>query len=91
MEGSSAPATSGCSRRWPAACEEVGPALTARVTESPPIVGAALLGLDAIGAAPEAHVRLREELGAAAEQFEDALGPRGERAGILAEAYLEVE
>ena len=59
------------------------------MTESPPIVGAALLGLDAIGAAPEAHVRLREELGAAAEQFED--GSALEGAGILAEAYLEVE
>jgi hypothetical protein len=29
---------------------------------SPPIVGAALLGLDAIGASPEAQQRTREEL-----------------------------
>ena len=71
--------------------EWVGPALTARVTESPPIVGAALLGLDAIGTAPEAHVRLREELGAAAEQFEDGSALDANGAGILADAYVEVE
>jgi hypothetical protein len=34
---------------------------------SPPIVGAALLGLDAIGASAEAQRRAREELEAAVE------------------------
>ena len=71
--------------------EEVGPALTARVTDSPPIVGAALLGLDALGADPEAHLRLRDELGAAVERFEAPSVSDGNGAAILADAYLEVE
>jgi N-acetylglucosamine kinase-like BadF-type ATPase len=41
---------------------DVGPAITARVVDDAPIVGAALLGLDDLGAAPEAHARLRREL-----------------------------
>jgi N-acetylglucosamine kinase-like BadF-type ATPase len=35
------------------------PFATARVSTTPPVVGAALLGLDHIGAPPEAHARLR--------------------------------
>jgi N-acetylglucosamine kinase-like BadF-type ATPase len=50
-----------------ASLREVGPAITVRATNSPPIVGAALLGLDELGAGPEAQERLRRELGAAAE------------------------
>src|SRR5262245_24113823 len=41
---------------------EVGDAITVRNTESPPIVGAALLGLDELGATAEAQVRVRREL-----------------------------
>ena len=42
-----------------AGLDEIGPALTVRVTDSPPIVGAALLALDELGAGPEAQARLR--------------------------------
>ena len=41
---------------------EVGPQLTMRVARSRPIAGAALAGLDRLGAPPEAHARAREEL-----------------------------
>jgi N-acetylglucosamine kinase-like BadF-type ATPase len=41
---------------------EAGSHLTPRVARSRPIVGAALLGLDRLGAAPEAHARAREAL-----------------------------
>jgi N-acetylglucosamine kinase-like BadF-type ATPase len=44
---------------------EVGPAITVRATMSPSIVGAALLGLDELGAERGAQERLRTELGAA--------------------------
>jgi N-acetylglucosamine kinase-like BadF-type ATPase len=37
----------------------VGPAITVRATASPPIAGAALLGLDRVGAGTEAQARLR--------------------------------
>jgi N-acetylglucosamine kinase-like BadF-type ATPase len=40
---------------------EVAPAATARVTSSPPIVGAALLGLDELQAGREAQARARRE------------------------------
>jgi N-acetylglucosamine kinase-like BadF-type ATPase len=39
----------------------VAPAATVHVTSSPPIVGAALLGLDELGAGDEARARLRHE------------------------------
>jgi len=39
------------------------PAASVHVTRSPPIVGAALLGLDQLGAAAGAQERLRRELG----------------------------
>jgi N-acetylglucosamine kinase-like BadF-type ATPase len=48
-----------------AGLDEVGPALTVRPTALPPIVGAALLGLDELGASPEAHERVRREFGPA--------------------------
>ncbi|HKB94276.1 MAG TPA: BadF/BadG/BcrA/BcrD ATPase family protein [Gaiellaceae bacterium] len=47
----------------------VGPAITARATAAPAILGAALLALDALGAAPEAYDRVRIRLAA------DAAGP----------------
>jgi N-acetylglucosamine kinase-like BadF-type ATPase len=40
----------------------VGPAIVPRVVAAPPIVGAALLGLDELGAEPAAYVRARAEL-----------------------------
>jgi N-acetylglucosamine kinase-like BadF-type ATPase len=42
-----------------AGLHEIGPTLTVRVTDSPPIVGAALLALDELGAGAEAQARLR--------------------------------
>ena len=45
----------------------VAPKVSVSAPTSPPIVGAALLGLDAIGAAPDAQRRIREELEAAVE------------------------
>ena len=41
---------------------EVGDAIAVRNTESPPIVGAALLGLDELGAGADAQERVRREL-----------------------------
>ena len=41
---------------------EVGPRITVHPTASAPIVGAALLGLDELGAPPEAQARARREL-----------------------------
>ena len=49
---------------------EVAPQVTVRPTASPAIVGAALLGLDALEVGIEAQVRLRRELGAAFSQLE---------------------
>jgi N-acetylglucosamine kinase-like BadF-type ATPase len=45
---------------------EVGPSITAHPTSATPIVGAALLALDALGAEPSAHERVRAQLAAAA-------------------------
>ena len=45
-----------------AGLREVGHAITVRNTESPPIVGAALLGLDELGADAQAQERARREL-----------------------------
>ena len=47
---------------------QVGPALSVRATTSAPIVGAALLGLDALGAPAQAKARARDELTAAAAE-----------------------
>jgi N-acetylglucosamine kinase-like BadF-type ATPase len=49
---------------------EVGEAITVRNTESPPIVGAALLGLDELKADAEAQGRIRRELDAAVAALE---------------------
>ena len=46
---------------------KVAPKATVTAPSAPPIVGAALLGLDAIGAPPEAQQRVRRELEAAVE------------------------
>src|SRR3954467_858027 len=46
---------------------ELGGAIALRAAASPPIVGAALLPLDDLGAAPDAQARARRELGAAVD------------------------
>jgi N-acetylglucosamine kinase-like BadF-type ATPase len=48
----------------------VGAGLVLRRTTEPPIVGAALLGLDQLGAGADAQARARTELGAAVDRFE---------------------
>jgi hypothetical protein len=50
--------------------QRIGPHLVLRRTSMPPIVGAALLGLDAIGAGADAQARLRRELARAVERHE---------------------
>jgi N-acetylglucosamine kinase-like BadF-type ATPase len=49
----------------------VAPRAVAHVTDSPPIVGAALLGLDELAADEGAEARLRKELGDAFARMED--------------------
>ena len=49
---------------------EIGSAITVRPTASPAIVGAALLGLDELGADEAMQERLRRELGAAFERLD---------------------
>jgi N-acetylglucosamine kinase-like BadF-type ATPase len=68
----------------------VGPNLSARVTDSPPIVGAALLGLDAVGGSDEARARISDELDTAVERLEPSSASNGD-GGIPAGAYMEVE
>jgi hypothetical protein len=72
-----------------AGLREVAPAASVHPTASAPIVGAALLGLDELGAGADAQARLREELGAAVEELE------GSSPAVDAEeedyGYLEVE
>jgi N-acetylglucosamine kinase-like BadF-type ATPase len=46
----------------------VAPAASVRPVDAPPIVGAALLGLDELGESPDAHDRARRELSAAVEE-----------------------
>ena len=49
---------------------EIGVGLVLRRMSEPPVVGAALLGLDELGADAEAHDRLRTELRAAVDRLE---------------------
>jgi N-acetylglucosamine kinase-like BadF-type ATPase len=53
--------------RIDAGLRAVGDGIVSRVVTDPPILGAALLGLDDLGAGPEAQSRLRHELRAAAD------------------------
>ncbi len=55
---------------------ELSPAATLRRTELPPIVGAALLALDELGAGPAAHSRARVELITAVASREHAAASR---------------
>ena len=59
-----------------AGVRRIAPAATVRVTSSPPIVGAALLGLDEMGVDPDAQRRAREELADAFKAIETT-GRRG--------------
>ena len=43
---------------------EVGPRITVQATSAPPILGAALLALDALDAEPSAYERVRSQLAA---------------------------
>ena len=45
---------------------KVSPAIAVRRSSSPPIVGAVLLALDALGSTAEAQARAREQVGRAA-------------------------
>jgi N-acetylglucosamine kinase-like BadF-type ATPase len=56
-----------------AGVKEIAPAATVHVTTSPPVVGAALLGLDELEAGPEAQEKLRREL---AEVFPGVENPQ---------------
>lgn len=60
-----------------AGLREVGEGITVRNTQSPPIVGAALMGLDELGAGPEAQARARRELGAAVAALEQRVSDDG--------------
>jgi N-acetylglucosamine kinase-like BadF-type ATPase len=57
-----------------AGMREVGPEITVRRTALSPIVGAALVGLDELGATAEAQERLRREFGRAVERVEGGAG-----------------
>ena len=56
--------------------QDVAPKATVKVASSPPVVGAALLGLDEVEAGPDAQTRVREELATAFKAIE-APGRRG--------------
>jgi N-acetylglucosamine kinase-like BadF-type ATPase len=57
-----------------AGLREIGPRLSIRLARSRPIVGAALLGLDRLGAAHEAYARARAELDRATESVRNVAG-----------------
>jgi N-acetylglucosamine kinase-like BadF-type ATPase len=57
-----------------AGLRQVGPRLLVHVSRSRPIVGSVLLGLDRLGASPEAHERARSELDRAIESVGDVAG-----------------
>jgi N-acetylglucosamine kinase-like BadF-type ATPase len=60
--------------RIEAGLRELGPGLSMRVARSRPIVGAALYGLDRLGAEPGAYERAREELDRALESLGHVAG-----------------
>ena len=78
-EACCSPATSASSHGIEAGLREIGPRLSTHVARSRPIVGAALLGLDRLGAGAEAYERVREEL-------DRAIGSGGDVAGDAATA-----
>ena len=58
---------------------DLAPEVTVRSTGLPSIVGAALLGLDAVGAPADAHRRAREELSRKVDELESAPAGAGTR------------
>jgi N-acetylglucosamine kinase-like BadF-type ATPase len=56
---------------------DVGDQIVVHRTASPPIVGAALFGLDALGAGEEARERIREELAVAVDSDEELVAADG--------------
>ena len=66
---------------------EIAPRAEIRVIDSHPIVGAALLALDGLGADDVARDRARRELGASVEVIED--GASGGRAEVAASESLK--
>ena len=56
---------------------KLAPAASVRATGSPPVVGAALLGLDALSAGAPAQARLRRELDAAIARLENGRSTHG--------------
>jgi N-acetylglucosamine kinase-like BadF-type ATPase len=56
----------------------VGPGIASRVVSDPPVIGAALLGLDDVGAGAEAHARLRRELHVAVDGPVATIGSAGD-------------
>ena len=52
----------GFSSRVEQGIKRVAPGVLLRALHAPPVVGAALLGLDVLGSGPEAEARLREGL-----------------------------
>jgi N-acetylglucosamine kinase-like BadF-type ATPase len=59
---------------------ELGKQIVVHRTSSPPVVGAALFGLDALGAGEDAGARIRAELGAAVDADEE-IGMEGDGDG----------
>ena len=59
-----------------AGLSELGISLATIVVDVPPVVGAALIALDALGSPPAAYARLRGELGAAAQLAREPLEVR---------------
>jgi N-acetylglucosamine kinase-like BadF-type ATPase len=55
-----------------ASLRSLGPSIEVHATSSPPVVGAALLALDELGATPAARARLRAELDARFETMSEA-------------------
>jgi N-acetylglucosamine kinase-like BadF-type ATPase len=56
---------------------EIAPRAVTQVTDSPPIVGAALLGLDELAAGADAEARVRRELGDAFARMDNGRRNRG--------------
>jgi len=65
-----------------AGLRELGPQITVCVSASPPIVGAALLALDELGAGPAAQARLREELSEAVRRHDHGREPVSRAASL---------
>ena len=72
-----------------AGVREVGQNLVVHAADSPPVVGAALLGLDELGADADAQARLRRELTAAVQERALLASPGG--GARITAGYAEVD